>query len=134
MLKEDDWLFPTYRDVGVAVIRGLNLDKMFAHLMGNSDDPMNGKQMPSHWGYKEINLASVASPIAAHLPVATGTAMAMKLKKKNTVVLAYLGDGATSEGDFHVACNFAGVYGAPIVFVCENNGWAISVPVSKQTA
>jgi pyruvate dehydrogenase E1 component alpha subunit len=129
-----DWLFPTYRDVGVAMVRGLDLQEMFAHLMGNSSDAMLGKQMPSHWGYKEINFFSVASPIAAHLPVAVGTATAMKLKKKKDVVLTYFGDGATSEGDFHVACNFAGVNSAPIVFICENNGWAISVPVSRQTA
>jgi TPP-dependent pyruvate/acetoin dehydrogenase alpha subunit len=95
---------------------------------------MQGKQMPSHWGYKEVNFVSVASPIASHLPVATGVAMAMKLQKKDTVVLAYHGDGATSEGDFHIAYNFAGVYKSPVVFICENNGWAISVPVSRQTA
>ncbi len=130
----EDWTVPTYRDQGVALIRGLDLRKLIAHLMGNSSDPMLGKQMPNHWGYREINFLSVASPIAAHLPVATGIAISMKLKKKNTIVLAYHGDGATSEGDFHAAYNFAGVYKAPIVFICENNGWAISVPVGRQTA
>jgi pyruvate dehydrogenase E1 component alpha subunit len=130
----EDWMVPTYRDQGVALIRGLELRKLIAHLMGNSSDSMMGKQMPNHWGFSEIHYFSVASPIAAHLPVATGIAMSMKLKKKNTVVLAYHGDGATSEGDFHAAYNFAGVYRAPIVFVCENNGWAISVPVARQTA
>jgi pyruvate dehydrogenase E1 component alpha subunit len=133
-LRADDWMFPTYRDVGVAILRGVELSKLFAHLMGNSDDEMLGKQMPSHWGYREVNFVSVASPIATHLPVATGTAMAMRLEKKDTVVLAYHGDGATSEGEFHAAYNFAGVYKAPIVFICENNGWAISVPVARQTA
>ncbi|MDH2900736.1 MAG: pyruvate dehydrogenase (acetyl-transferring) E1 component subunit alpha [archaeon] len=133
-LTPEDWTAPTYRDQGVALIRGIGLRKIFAHLMGNSSDSMRGKQMPNHWGFKEINLMSVASPIAAHLPIATGVAMSMKLRKKNTVVLAYHGDGATSEGDFHCAYNFAGVYKAPIVFICENNGWAISVPVAKQTA
>ncbi len=133
-LTPEDWMAPTYRDQGVALIRGIGLRKIFAHLMGNSSDSMRGKQMPNHWGFKEINLMSVASPIAAHLPIATGVAMSMKLRKKNTVVLAYHGDGATSEGDFHCAYNFAGVYKAPIVFICENNGWAISVPVAKQTA
>ncbi len=132
-LRPDDWTFPTYRDVGVAVLRGVEISKLFAHLMGNSDDEMLGKQMPSHWGYKEVNFVSVASPIATHLPVATGVAMAMKLEKTGTVVVAYHGDGATSEGEFHAAYNFAGVYKAPIVFICENNGWAISVPVARQT-
>jgi pyruvate dehydrogenase E1 component alpha subunit len=132
-INPDDWTVPTYRDQGVALIRGLDLRRMIAHLMGNSSDAMEGKQMPNHWGYKEINFLSVASPIAAHLPVATGIAISMKLRKRNTVVLAYHGDGATSEGDFHCAYNFAGVYKAPIVFVCENNGWAISLPVTRQT-
>jgi pyruvate dehydrogenase E1 component alpha subunit len=134
VLREDDWTFPTYRDVGVAIIRGVSIERLFAHLLGNTDDAMVGKQMPSHWGYREANFMSVASPIATHLPVAVGTGMAMRYEKKDTVVLAYHGDGATSEGDFHVACNFAGVFKSPVVFVCENNGWAISVPVSKQTA
>jgi pyruvate dehydrogenase E1 component subunit alpha len=134
VLRSDDWTFPTYRDLGVAVIRGIPVKKIFAHLFGNSDDSMLGRQMPSHWGYKEINFASVASPIATHLPVATGVAISMKMKNKDTMVLAYHGDGATSEGDFHIAYNFAGVNRAPIVFICENNGWAISLPVAKQTA
>jgi pyruvate dehydrogenase E1 component alpha subunit len=133
-LNPEDWTAPTYRDQGVALIRGIELRKILAHLMGNSSDSMIGKQMPNHWGFREINFMSVASPIAAHLPVAVGIAMAMKKGRKNTIVLAYHGDGATSEGDFHCAYNFAGVYKAPIVFICENNGWAISVPVAKQTA
>lgn len=133
-ITPDDWMAPTYRDHGVALMRGLDVRKIIAHLMGNSSDEMRGKQMPNHWGFKEINFLSVASPIAAHLPVAVGIAISMKLKRRETVVLAYHGDGATSEGDFHCAYNFAGVYKAPIVFICENNGWAISLPVSKQTA
>jgi pyruvate dehydrogenase E1 component alpha subunit len=133
-LVPEDWTAPTYRDLGVALIRGIDLRKIIAHLMGSSSDLMIGRQMPNHWGFREINFISVASPIAAHLPVAVGIAMAMKMRKKDTVVLAYHGDGATSEGDFHTAYNFAGVYKAPIVFVCENNGWAISVPVTRQTA
>jgi|SRR5579875_27892 pyruvate dehydrogenase E1 component alpha subunit len=133
-LRRDDWTFPTYRDVGVALIRGASLRSLVAHLMGNSNDPMKGRQMPSHWGFRTINFASVASPIASHLPVAVGVAMAMKFKNEDKVVLAYHGDGATSSGDFHSAYNFAGVYKAPIVFICENNGWAISLPVQRQTA
>ena len=134
VLKKDDWTFPTYRDQGVALARGLPVRRIMSHLMGNSNDPMLGKQMPNHWGYREINFMSVASPIAAHLPVAVGVAVSMKLRRKSDVVLAYHGDGATSEGDFHVSYNFAGVNKAPIVFICENNGWAISLPVQKQTA
>ncbi len=134
VLREDDWTFPTYRDQGVALTRGVSMKKIMSHLMGSSSDPMLGKQMPNHWGYKEANFMSVASPIAAHLPIAVGVATGMKLEKKSSVVLAYHGDGATSEGDFHAAYNFAGVSRAPIIFICENNGWAISLPVRKQTA
>jgi len=133
-LREDDWVLPTYRDTGVAIFRGVSIPMLFAHLYGNSSDEMKGRQMPNHWGYREINLVSIAATIAAHLPVATGIAMGMKLRRENRVVMAYHGDGATSEGDFHSAYNFAGVYKAPIVFICENNGWAISLPSNKQTA
>jgi pyruvate dehydrogenase E1 component alpha subunit len=133
-LREDDWVFPTYRDTGVAVFRGVPVSLLFAHLMGNSADEMEGRQMPNHWGYKEINFFSIAATIAAHLPIATGVAMGMKYRHEDKVAMAFHGDGATSEGDFHAACNFAGVYKAPVIFICENNGWAISLPSSKQTA
>jgi pyruvate dehydrogenase E1 component alpha subunit len=133
-LRSDDWVLPTYRDTGVAIFRGVSLSLLFAHLMGNSQDEMKGKQMPNHWGYKKINFVSVAATIAAHLPVATGVAMGMKMRHENKVVMTFHGEGATSEGDFHAAYNFAGVFKAPIVFVCENNGWAISLPSSRQSA
>lgn len=133
-LKDSDWLLPTYRDTGVAMMKGVPLKMMVAHLMGNKNDAMFGRQMPNHWGFKGFNFVSIASTIAAHLPVAVGIAMAAKMKKDGNIVMTYHGDGATSEGDFHAAYNFAGVYKAPIVFICENNGWAISLPSSMQTA
>ncbi len=133
-LREDDWTLPTYRDTGVAILRGISMKTLFDHLFGNSQDLMLGRQMPNHWGFKSINFVSIASTIAAHLPVATGIAMAMKMRREDKVVMTYHGDGATSEGDFHCAYNFAGVYKSPIVFICENNGWAISLPASMQTA
>ena len=133
-LREEDWVLPTYRDTGVAILRGVPVSLLFAHLMGNSKDVMMGRQMPNHWGYKQVNFVSIAATIAAHLPVATGIAMGMKLCHEDKVVMAYHGDGATSEGDFHAAYNFAGVYKSPVVFICENNGWAISLPSSRQTA
>lgn len=133
-LRDDDWVLPTYRDTAVAIFRGVPIPLLFDHLLGNSRDEMKGRQMPNHWGYREINFVSVAATIAAHLPVATGIAMGMKYRKEDRVVMAFHGDGATSEGDFHAAYNFAGVFKAPIIFICENNGWAISLPSSKQTA
>lgn len=133
-LRDDDWVLPTYRDTGVAIFRGVPIPLLLAHLYGNATDEMMGRQMPNHWGYKEVNFVSIAATIAAHLPVATGIAMGMKLRKVDKVVMAFHGDGATSEGDFHSAYNFAGVFKAPVVFICENNGWAISLPSTKQTA
>jgi pyruvate dehydrogenase E1 component subunit alpha len=133
-LEEEDWTLPTYRDTGVAILRGVSMKVLFDHLLGNSSDLMMGRQMPNHWGFSNINFVSIASTIAAHLPVATGIAMGIKMRKERKTVMAYHGDGATSEGDFHCAYNFAGVYKAPIVFICENNGWAISLPASMQTA
>jgi pyruvate dehydrogenase E1 component alpha subunit len=133
-LRDEDWVLPTYRDTGVAIFRGVPVSLLFAHLMGNSKDVMMGRQMPNHWGYKQANFVSIAATIAAHLPVATGIAMGMKLRHEDKVVMAFHGDGATSEGDFHAAYNFAGVFKSPVVFICENNGWAISLPSSRQTA
>src|SRR5258707_8633152 len=90
--------------------------------------------MPSHMGSKSVNQVSWSSCIGPELPQAVGAAMAARIKGARTVIAAYMGDGATSEGDFHVAMNFAGVFKAPLGFICQNNHWAISVPTAKQTA
>jgi TPP-dependent pyruvate/acetoin dehydrogenase alpha subunit len=90
--------------------------------------------MPCHWGSPELRLASVSSPVGTQIPHAVGIAMAARIQGKPEVVLVYFGDGATSSGDFHVACNFAGVFKAPVVFLCRNNQYAISVPLQYQTA
>jgi pyruvate dehydrogenase E1 component alpha subunit len=82
-LREDDWVLPTYRDTGVAIFRGVPVSLLYAHLLGNSADEMKGRQMPNHWGYKEVNYVSVAATIGAHLPVATGIAMGMKFRGEN---------------------------------------------------
>src|ERR1700716_1223305 len=90
--------------------------------------------MPSHMASKSVNQVSWSSCIGTQLPQAVGAAMAARIKGDRAVIAAYLGDGATSEGDFHVAMNFAGVFKAPVVFICQNNHWAISVPTARQTA
>ncbi len=134
-LRKDDWMFTSYREVGAHIVRGLSIDHMFAQLFGNSSDLLKGRQMSNSWGSRELNIVPTAAPIGAYLPVAVGLAMGMKIKKQtNLAVLAYMGDGGTSSSDFHTALNFAGVFKAPIVFICRNNGWAISLPASKQTA
>ena len=129
-----DWLFPYYRDAGMVMSFGVPLAEILAQNLATRADPNKGRQMPAHPGSKEHNVFSVASAIASHIPPAVGAAISMKLRNTGQVAVASFGDGATSEGDFHAALNFAGVQGAPIVFVCENNRYAISVGYSKQTA
>jgi len=133
-LEKSDWMFTSYRETGAHFVRGLSLDQMLGQLFGNKSDLLKGRQMSNSWGSKELNTVPTAAPIGAYLPVAVGTSIAAKLRREKIAVLASMGDGATSSSDFHTAMNFAGVYKAPIVFICRNNGWAISLPVSKQTA
>jgi pyruvate dehydrogenase E1 component alpha subunit len=133
-LKKDDWLFSSYRELGAHIVRGLSIDLILAQLFGNSNDLLKGRQMSNSWGSRSLNNVPTAAPIGAYLPVAVGAAIASKIRGDAIGVLTYFGDGATSSSDFHVAMNFAGVYRAPVVFFCRNNGWAISVPLTRQTA
>ena len=133
-LRPSDWVFPALRQAGVLLGRGFPLAHFIAQCMGNALDPQKGRQMPVHAASRAHNVVSWSSCIATQLPHAVGAAYAMKLKGEDTVAMAYLGDGATSEPDFHVAMNFAAVWKSPVVFLCQNNQWAISVPASQQTA
>ncbi len=133
-LQPDDWIFPAIREGGAALMRGYSLDHYVSQVMGNRNDLTKGRQMPCHYSDRSVNYVSWSSCIATQLPHAIGAAMAMRLKKENSIAMAYLGDGATSEGDFHVAMNFAGVFRVPVLFFCQNNQWAISVSVKQQTA
>src|SRR3989475_1509009 len=90
--------------------------------------------MPSHYGSKDVHLVTVSSPVGTQIPQAVGAAWAAKIRKDDIVTMTYFGDGATSEGDFHAAMNFAGVFKTPTIFFCKNNQWAISVPITRQTA
>ncbi|MFD7310241.1 thiamine pyrophosphate-dependent enzyme [Promicromonospora sp. NPDC059942] len=124
VLTEEDWLFPTYRDTAAAVARGVDPVEVLGLLKGDW-----------HSGYDpyERRVAPLATPLATQLPHAVGVAHAARLRGESTVVLAMCGDGATSEGDFHEALNFAAVFRAPVVFFVQNNQYAISVPLSRQT-
>ncbi|HSL99768.1 MAG TPA: pyruvate dehydrogenase (acetyl-transferring) E1 component subunit alpha [Candidatus Limnocylindria bacterium] len=133
-LREGDWVFPSYRDHGVALLRGYPLETLVGQLFGNASDAMKGRQMPNHWCDRSINLVSVSSPVATQLPQAVGAAYAAKLRGEKVAAIVYFGDGGSSTGAFHVAMNFAGVYRTPTVFFCSNNQYAISLPVSLQTA
>lgn len=128
-----DWLFPYYRDTGVASTLGVPLVEIFGQMLGTRADPAKARQMPSHPGSKALNVFTAVSPIAAHIAPAVGAGIAMKIAGEGEVCVASFGEGATSEGDFHAALNFAGAQGAPVVFVCENNRYAISVELQKQS-
>ena len=133
-IKQGDWLFPALREGGAALLRGMPVSRYVAQLMGNAHDEEKGHQQPMHFSYRAGNHVSLSSPIGTQVPQAVGAARAAQIRGEKKVVLGYLGDGATSEPDFHVAITFAGVWKCPAVLFCQNNGWAISVPVSAQTA
>ncbi len=132
-LGPNDWVYSSYREIGAAFYRGYPLRTFLCQLFGNSEDPVRGRQMPIHHSVRTINFVSISSPVGTQIPQAVGTAMAAKIAGKDDVALAYFGDGATSTGAFHVSCNFAAVRKAPCIFLCRNNGWAISSPKSAQT-
>jgi pyruvate dehydrogenase E1 component alpha subunit/2-oxoisovalerate dehydrogenase E1 component alpha subunit len=133
-LGPEDWLMPALREAGGGIYRGLPLRQYIAQIFGNANDVAHGRQLPCHPGTRASRYVTMSSCIATQLPHAVGMAWAAKLKHDPVVVLACLGDGATSEEDFHVAANFAGVYNLPVVLLCQNNQWAISTPCSIQTA
>jgi pyruvate dehydrogenase E1 component alpha subunit/2-oxoisovalerate dehydrogenase E1 component alpha subunit len=133
-LRPTDWIFPALREGSAMLMRGFPLVQYIAQVFGNSGDLTKGRQMPSHQAARSVNQVSWSSCIGTQLPQAVGAAWAAKLKGDDTVVMAFMGDGATSSADFHVAMNFAGVAKAPVVFVCQNNHWSISVPSQRQTA
>ncbi len=133
-LRPQDWFFPCYRENGVALMRGLSLRNYFDNMVGNGEDPVKGRQMPNHIAWRPANYASVSSPIGTQYTQAMGAAWAAKLKGDDVVAMSFIGEGGTSSNEFHVAMNFAAVMKAPVVFMCRNNQWAISTPLSRQTA
>jgi pyruvate dehydrogenase E1 component alpha subunit len=133
-LNGTDWIFPSYREPGVFIYRGAPLKAMLCNLWGNSGDVAKGRQMPVHYSFADLRLFSVSSPIATQVIQAVGASMASRIRNTGEVAITYFGDGATSENDFHTGMTFAGVYKAPTVFICTNNQYAISVPLSKQCA
>lgn len=133
-MKPQDWLFPSYREHGGALYRGMPLSDFVCDLLGNAGDRMLGHQMPCHEAWRPGRFASISSPIATQIPQAVGAAWAARLRGDDMVALAWFGEGATSANDFHTGANFAGVRKVPVVLLCRNNGWAISVPREMQTA
>ncbi len=133
-LRDRDWIVPCYREVGALLWRGYPLQRYVDHMYGNAGDPLRGRQMPSHSVSRAHRYLAVSAPIGTQIPHAVGVGMAAKKRGVDECVGVFFGDGATSSNDFHAAMNFAGVYRAPVLFLCRNNGYAISLPAEKQTA
>jgi pyruvate dehydrogenase E1 component alpha subunit/2-oxoisovalerate dehydrogenase E1 component alpha subunit len=134
-LKKDDWIVPALREAGVGLYVGLPLRDYIAQIFGNANDVSKGRQLPCHPCSREHHYVVMSSCVSSQIPHAAGIAMAMKIAgDRGRCAIGYMGDGGTSEPDFHVALNFAGVFRSPVVFFCQNNQWAISTPGQVQTA
>jgi 2-oxoisovalerate dehydrogenase E1 component alpha subunit len=132
-LERDDWVFPAYRELGVALVRGVPLPVLLDQFFGNAADILKGRQMPNHYGYRRARYVTASSPVGTQISHAVGAAMAAKFRGDRVVTVSYFGDGGTSSNDFHAGMNFAGVFRAPTVFFWQNNQWAISLPRERQT-
>jgi pyruvate dehydrogenase E1 component alpha subunit len=133
-MGDDDILFPSYRVVSIALLREVPLRVLFDQAWGNASDLCKGRQMPNHYAIKDIGWTSISSPIGTQISHAAGAARAMQIRGEKKAAWVWFGDGGTSSNDFHAGMNFAGVWKAPCIFMCENNHWAISVPQEMQTA
>ncbi len=132
-ILKTDYFVQGLREGAAAIYRGMPLDRYLAQILGTARDIGRGRQMPCHVSSAAIRHVSTSSSVASQIPHAVGIAWAAKISKASDIALCFFGDGATSEDDFHAGLNFAGVYQAPVVFVCQNNQWAISTPVAGQT-
>jgi pyruvate dehydrogenase E1 component alpha subunit len=130
----DDVLFPSHRDMACFLIRGVPPRRIFAQYMGRVDGLTRGREGNMHMGDLSLGLVSIISALAATVPVAAGAALALRYQGKNGVAFSYFGDGATSRGDWHEGVNFASVQKLPVVFICNNNQYAYSTPLSAQMA
>jgi 2-oxoisovalerate dehydrogenase E1 component alpha subunit len=130
-----DWLYTYYRDIGVVLTIGMTAREVISSFFAIRDDiNSGGRNMPSHYSHKALRIVSEGAPVATQLPHAAGTALASRLRGLDEVSVVYFGDGATSTGDTHEAMNFAGIHKLPVIFVCEFNGYAISVRWRNQAA
>ncbi|MDZ7715034.1 MAG: thiamine pyrophosphate-dependent enzyme [Balneolaceae bacterium] len=133
-LKNEDYILPMHRNLGVFTTREVDFYKLFCQLFGKADGFTEGRDRSFHFGIPEKRIAGMISHLAATMPVADGLALASKLKNENFVACSFCGDGATSEGDFHEALNLAAVWKLPVIFVIENNGYGLSTPTKEQFA
>lgn len=127
-LRPDDFIGIQHREIGAVITKGLPIKYLMAQLFARKDSPDRGKSHPCHYGWKPMGIVTPASTIAAQTVIVTGSALAWKIQKKDSVAIAFVGEGATSNGVWHEALNFAGVHSLPIVFIVQDNLWAESVP------
>ncbi|HEY8530758.1 MAG TPA: thiamine pyrophosphate-dependent dehydrogenase E1 component subunit alpha [Limnochorda sp.] len=131
--RERDWVYPYYRDVALVLVWGLTPRDLMLQLLGKAEDPSSaGRQMPNHFSCRRLRIAPQSSVVGTQIPQAAGTALASKLRGDGAVTLVTFGEGATAQGDFHEGVNFAAIHRLPVIFFCENNGYAISVPAEKE--
>jgi len=133
-MEMSDWVFMASREPGTMLSRGATLGQLFAQFFGRYDEPLKGRRLPLLLGDRKINVVPCMTIVGSYIPHAAGAAWAAKLKGDDTRFIVYFGDGATSRGEFHSALNFAGIHKPPIVFLCQNNGWAVSTPTESTTA
>ncbi|NQF12594.1 thiamine pyrophosphate-dependent dehydrogenase E1 component subunit alpha [Brevibacillus sp. HB1.3] len=135
MEKDRDFLCPYYRDLGLVLVFGQTARDCMLSAFAKAEDPNSGgRQMPGHFGGKKFNILTGSSPVTTQVPHAVGMALAGRMKKKDFVVYTSFGEGSSNQGDFHEGANYAGVHKLPVIFFCENNKYAISVPLKKQLA
>ena len=133
-LRERDYILPQHRNLGVWTARGVPLEALFCQLMARKGGYTKGRDRTYHFGLPEKRIIGMISHMAAMLPVACGLAQAAQLRSEDSVALAFVGEGATREGDFHEACNLAAVWKLPVIFLVENNGYGLSTPTSEAMA
>lgn len=133
-LDDNDMIMAQYREQGALAYRGFTIDEFMNQLFGNELDYGKGRQMPVHYGSSKLNYMTISSPLATQIPQATGYAYGQKLAGDGQCTITYFGEGAASEGDFHAALNMAAVQRVPVIFLCRNNGYAISTPATEQFA
>ncbi|MGP4080990.1 thiamine pyrophosphate-dependent dehydrogenase E1 component subunit alpha [Pseudalkalibacillus sp. R45] len=133
--KEKDYALPYYRDMGVVLWFGMTARDLMLSGFAKAEDPNSGgRQMPGHFGQKKNHIVTGSSPVTTQVGHAVGIALAGKMEGKDLVTFTTFGEGSSNQGDFHESANFAGVHKLPVIFMCENNKYAISVPISKQLA
>ncbi|MEH6947728.1 thiamine pyrophosphate-dependent dehydrogenase E1 component subunit alpha [Peribacillus sp. Hz7] len=133
--KKKDFLCPYYRDMGMAIVFGMTAKELMLSAFAKAEDPNSGgRQMPGHYGSTKYNIFSGSSVVTTQVPHAVGIALAGRMRGEDLVVLTAFGEGSSNQGEFHEAANFAGVHKLPVIFFCENNKYAISVPLERQVA